>query len=262
MKIINEKCLVIPPYISTGWAQVESLSMANDDLLIHLKNGHIVRIPKVDAETIQESFEAHARYLAKHDEPVKAPSAPNDILSSFQGLTGQFTEMMESFLSAMPEGGSVKFGPIPMSGIENIAHLFQHDQSLSLAPDVPLESLEQMAKFLQEFGENSPLPELLGKPEPHCNCPHCQVCRFIHHGEEGRQKSDSSPTILNNPQEDLEDESDPLLRKWSVISIGDQIFRVISRENPSERYQVFLGERVGCTCGDEGCEHLIAVLRS
>jgi len=74
----NEKYLSIPPYISTGWANVKALQMSGNRLIIMLNDGSIVHVPDLDLEEIDNIFEAHALYL---DKPVQfkggGSSSPN-----------------------------------------------------------------------------------------------------------------------------------------------------------------------------------------
>ena len=44
--------------------------------------------------------------------------------------------------------------------------------------------------------------------------------------------------------------------------MNDKLFTVINKLDQQEKYNVFLGEPVGCTCGKQGCEHMLAVLKS
>lgn len=58
------------------------------------------------------------------------------------------------------------------------------------------------------------------------------------------------------PLEDLQ------FREWDIEEKGAGLYLVKNPLEPSEEYRVFLGESPGCTCGQKGCEHLHAVLRS
>ncbi|HEY5259597.1 MAG TPA: hypothetical protein VIJ46_03040, partial [Rhabdochlamydiaceae bacterium] len=92
---------------------------------------------------------------------------------------------------------------------------------------------------------------LLPNPEPNCNCMHCQVAKAFH--------QEVGPTI------DIDEEvsSDDLkFRTWDINQTTDKLYLVTNPLDAKEQYNVFLGDPMGCTCGDNHCEHIRAVLSS
>ncbi len=89
--------------------------------------------------------------------------------------------------------------------------------------------------------------EAFPKPEPHCNCPHCQIARAMH----GIEKQELEEPVSD---EDLK------FRDWEIKQTGEKLYSVTNPIDPSEQYTVFLGEPVGCTCGHSHCEHIKSVL--
>ena len=83
--------------------------------------------------------------------------------------------------------------------------------------------------------------------EPKCNCYFCQIMNRVHHE-------------LFLEQEVLE--ADLKFRDWTITETGDKLFSVENPLDSSEKHSVYLGHPVGCSCGNEGCEHIIAVLKS
>ena len=47
-----------------------------------------------------------------------------------------------------------------------------------------------------------------------------------------------------------------------ITQTGDKLFTVVNKLDPQENYHVYLGHPVGCTCGKQGCEHILVVLKS
>lgn len=234
---INPKNLIIPPFISTSWKQVKSIFVSDGTLKISLQNGETVNIPNLSDETLTAVFKAHEDFL-ESEQPKPSES---EELSPKEFIQGLFSNLPISDIQL------TSFSP---GGIEGISAVLQHDLSQSNSPKIPDEILNRIASLVKMM-----MPEdgdALPKPEPHCNCPHCQIARAIR-GTELEEEVDH-----DEPVEDEELE----FKEWDVESVGENLYRVTSRLNPQEQYQVYLGEPVGCTCGKEGCDHLLAVLRS
>src|SRR3990167_7362648 len=65
---ITEKILSIPPYLSTTWKNIGSLSLKGVGewiVIVTLQNGLQVEIPHLDREAIDAIFEAHAKYAGE-----------------------------------------------------------------------------------------------------------------------------------------------------------------------------------------------------
>lgn len=254
MKVkIDEKLICIPPYISTTWEQVAFLQSEEIPethfftLVIHLLEGKEVRIPNLDASLIDIAFAAHIKFLEKRSSSVspsrqKTGEEPKTIGSLMQLLTGLSPDQ----LTNMP----IRFG---ISGIEGLPgmEVFQHNQNQATTPDMAPEVLEKIAGMIKIMtnAETASFP----KPEPHCNCPHCQVARSIHGLAKTEERASADQQVT---EEDLK------FRDWEIAKTGDQLYIVTNPLDPKEHYSVFLGTPIGCTCGQSHCEHIKAVLYS
>lgn len=247
MKVkIDEKLICIPPHISVTWDQVTFLQSREDPetknftLIIHLVDGKVVEVPDLDSSLIDIAFAAHMKHLEGK------PSSDEEESKTFGGLLQQITGLTPEQLAGMPIRLGITKG---LPGIENIEMAFQHNQEQANAPDMPAEVLEKiggMAKMMLG-GDLNAFP----KPEPHCNCMHCQLARAIH----------DIPKNENIENEPVTDE-DLTFRSWDIKERGEKMFLVTNPLDPKEHYTVYLGSPVGCTCGDPDCEHIKAVLYS
>jgi hypothetical protein len=252
MKVkIDEKLICIPPYISTTWDQVtflqseEGSEMHLFTLIIHLSDGKTVRIPNLDASLIDIAFSAHMHHLEKTI-PSSPKSKGEGDLKTVGNLLQQITGLTPEQLSNMP----IRLG---ISGVEGMPgmEVLQHNPSQANGIDMPVEVLEKISGMIKMMtnGEVSAFP----KPEPHCNCPHCQVARSIHNLAKQDERSE--------PDQPVADE-DLTFRDWEISKKGDMLYVVTNPLPPREQYSVYLGSPVGCTCGQNHCEHIKAVLYS
>jgi len=252
MKVkIDEKLICIPPYVSTTWEQVAFLQSLEDPesqlftLVIHLQDGKEVKIPNLDTSLIDIAFSSHLKYLEKRGSSssrAKIGEESKTIGNLLQQLTGLSPEQ----LTSMP----IKFGIAGIEGMPGM-EVLQHNQSQGNAPEMPADVLEKIADMIKMMiqGDISAFP----KPEPHCNCPHCQVARSIH----GLEKADETAELDQNiSDEELK------FRDWDIVKKGEQLYSVSNPLDPKEQYSVFLGTPIGCTCGQSHCEHIKAVLYS
>ena len=99
---------------------------------------------------------------------------------------------------------------------------------------------------------------MLPRPEDDCNCFHCQVARAI------REALGIVPEIHLEAaaQEEIVTDEDLTFEEWNIVQTGDKLFTVINKLSPEEKYNVYLGHPIGCTCGNQGCEHIHVVLKS
>ena len=236
---INQKILSIPPYISTAWKNVISLHIEEQNtplLIIGLVNGSSIEIPNLDQPLLEAVFAAHQKYLEQE--------SPNNTLQRGSSPSSIFPGMQDST--------TLLSFPLNL-GIEgNMGNLLQHNPEAADSPNLPSEVLEKIATLSKVVGfenvENFP------KPEPHCNCMHCQIMRVI-------QKNEGD--FLEHVDVDEEvSEEDLRFRDWDIKQSGDQLYIVTNPLNNEEHYNVFLGKPVGCTCGQLNCEHIRAVLNS
>lgn len=135
--------------------------------------------------------------------------------------------------------------PLPFP-IEGLTSALQHNPEQADTPPLPPEILEKLQSIKGAIPED---PSSMPKAEPHCNCPYCQITR----------------ALTGTSEEMVEEEvtlEDLTFRNWDIKQESDQLYSVTNPLDGKEHYNVFLGEPLGCTCGNKNCEHIQAVLRS
>lgn len=234
--LINTKILNIPPFISVQWNQIEFLATNDGSLIVNLKSGKIVQIPNLPAETIQRVFSMHGSY-AEIEKPVNIPQTPP--LPHTPSMFGN-SNVKIAFSAMEPNGMG-----IPL----------QHIEELREAPNLPTEVLEK----IKTISKLVPPEDLTNSTRPveHCNCPFCQIASVIH-SELAHINPPITVEIIDEPVKDEELK----FEAWNISQTGDQLFEVQNKLDTNESYNVFLGNPVGCTCGRDGCEHILAVLKS
>ena len=136
---------------------------------------------------------------------------------------------------------------LPFGSDGNVSSVMTHNpEQANLAP-LPPEVLQRIAAVTRALGleDLSQLPPA----EPHCNCMYCQVTR----------------TLRETPTEKIEEivlDEDLKFKNWEVKQTADKLYIVINPLDQNEQYNVFLGEPLGCTCGQKNCEHVRAVLNT
>lgn len=261
---INEKMLSIPPYISTSWSGISAIHTKGNTLLINLVEGDTISIPDLKPEIIDLIFKVHARYLEQWGEGGEA----------FSFLQQQNSEELpEKGQSFRQEEIGIPF-KIGFGAFDNMGMAMQHNPEQSQMPDLPkdvLNKISSIARIVAPPDEAAAIP----KAEPHCNCIYCQIARAIEDGMnnsidisasgsvagkgfKGQTHSTSEKVLL---EEEVKDE-ELQFQQWEIIKDGEKLYTVINRLDKNEKYSVFLGNPVGCTCGKNGCEHLLAILRS
>jgi len=248
---INHKILSIPPYISTSWKNIASLHIDNQEtalvLIITLLNGTSIQVPNLEAPIIEAIFGAHAKFMEQEQntpsqKPPSSPKLPLEALSS-----GATSPQVFGFNVPMKEN-------IPI--FDNMSSMLQHNAEQAESDELPSEILSKIANIAKNLGieDLASLP----KPEPHCNCPHCQIARAMHNGVSGIEEVTAATPVL----EEVVSDADLKFRTWDIAQTGDKLFIVTNPLDDKEHYSVFLGEPIGCTCGDKHCEHIRAVLSS
>lgn len=236
---INQKILSIPPYLSTPWKNIISLRAEENagdyTLIVTLIDGTLTEIPHLQKQIVDAIFAAHAKFYDM-DKPVNRPVAP---------ITPD----------SAPIGFSLKMG---LPGMEGLNSVLQHNQEQYDSPDLPAEVLEKISALTQVMGQEE--INAIPRPEPHCNCPHCQITRAIHHGGEVKQHKELN--IIKEEEEELVTDEDLHFRTWDIKQTADHLYLVTNPIDAQEHYNVFLGSPVGCTCGSKNCEHIKAVLSS
>lgn len=233
---ITDKIISIPPYISTSWTQIATLHIKGGVLAFTLMDGETIQIPNLSPEIIQLIFRHHAAHL-ENDQEIDH----NLVIPSNSDL-----HKLKEFMDQEEPSLRFAFG----SSIDGMgANIMQHNPSQSDAPELPVEILQKIGAIAKIL---SPAEEfLLPKGEPGCNCFHCQISRALN----------PQPNLLISEDSEVKDD-ELTFQQWSIAKTGDNLYSVVHRLDDHEKYSVYLGHPVGCTCGKEGCEHILAVLKS
>lgn len=233
---INDKIFSFPPHISTTWDQILTLRSeknANDleTLMVTLKDGSLIRIPGLEPQLVQTIFSAHLKFLENQAEQSKNPIG-FDPSNAASAATLNFP---------------LRFGS---AGLEGLGSVLQHNPAQADSPPLPAEILNKITSVAKIMvgDEMPPFPQ----PEPNCNCMHCQIARALQLGL-GHEESYLEEEVTD---EDLK------FRIWDIIQNGDKLYTLTNPLDQTEQYHVYLGEPIGCTCGEKNCEHIRAVLSS
>jgi len=227
---IDQNMLSIPPYISTRWYNISALYMKGSMLVISLYDGDTVTIPGLTHDTIEKIFETHTAFL--ESEPEKTTPENGGLFGTNDG-SGMFR--------------------IAFNSMEGMNSVMQHNPAQADSPDLPAEILNKLTGIIRiAAGED---PNAYPKPEPHCNCIYCQLAKALK-GDSGKKNEENDTAEPEIKDDELQ------FQQWDVHQSGNQLFTVTNRLDKQEHYNVFLGNPVGCTCGKEGCEHIVAVLKS
>lgn len=229
---INEFFINIPPYLSLSWKEVAVIFMQGNDLVVKLKSGETLLVPHLNAEQLEAVFSCHARFLEM--EILQARSILGRMMGAFP------FEMFE-----IPEGPlGFKIGTA-----EGIITAVGHNPAQAKSPSLPAELLNKIVAITKQVGILG-TGQKLPTPENECNCFFCQIMQRL------QQENEVDPMEEPISEEDLK------FSDWTIQQTGDKLFAVENPMNAAEKYSVYLGHPVGCSCGKEGCEHLIAVLKS
>lgn len=251
---INQKMLNIPPYISTSWKNITALYVDNQEnkpvLNITLLNGTCIQIPDLQSCVLEAVFSMHSQYLEQESQSHKEKTTlPQGFLGMIPGIEFvNSSELLEDPASLQNLTTFLKTLGASFKGIlPGIDFLLQHSSQLAETPALSKDLLEHIFSFLKSLDDSSMLNGLLTKPEhPHCNCPYCQISRFAQ----------------NKDLEELEEVSDKDLKfkTWDIEQTGDKLFAVTNPFDANEKYSVYIGDPLGCTCGEIRCKHIHAVL--
>ncbi len=238
MKKINRHVLSLPPHLSTSWKNISSLHIKGElhaaVLVVTLRNNSQIEIPDLDQQTLQHIFATHTQCVEAESSPAKeSPSTQpkKNALSFSMGLP-----------FALPNG----------EGMEQFTSMLQHNPDQAQLPDLPQEVIEKIQAITQAMGFD---PKHINAPkaEPHCNCMYCQIARAVY------AESPSEPEEEKEEEVSLEELQ---FRNWDIKHEGDKRYLVTNPLDQNEHYQVYLGTPVGCTCGQNNCEHIRVVLSS
>ncbi|MBJ7449429.1 MAG: hypothetical protein JHC93_03610 [Parachlamydiales bacterium] len=228
---INEKVFCFPPYISTTWDHIRSLQVETDPisrtdlLVVTLADNVKVKIPHLDQKILQAIFAAHLKFIEN--------GAEEKIVSQGSQSTG------------IP----FKLG---IGNLENLGAALQHNPEQKDMPDMPADMLEKITSIAKIVGPEEAMN--MPKPEYGCNCLHCQIAKAIHN-------TLPQDEIASNEEDEVTEE-DLRFKVWDIMQNGEKLYTVTNPLDAQEQYNVYLGDPVGCTCGDKNCEHIHAVLKS
>lgn len=253
---INDKILHIPPYISTSWTQVRAIYLKNTDLVICLNAGTVIDIPNLNPQTLEVIFTAHSHFLEGQQSPPQGlqEQQPSPFYLSHAKGNPLFNTIKPA--SETDADAALSFG---FGTFDSFGSALHHNASQSNMPDLPKEILTKISAIAKIVAPDD--LEVVPKPEPHCNCTHCQIAKAVLQGLTGEVEITASAATQPEIEEEIT-EADLTFQQWDISQSGDNLFSVSSRLDPKEKYNVFLGNPVGCTCGKPGCEHILAVLKS
>lgn len=230
---LNDKYFSFPPYISTSWEHVVSINYKEDELFVSLVNGNVVVIEGLEDAEIDSIFKAHATYLEK------------------EALRKQPGKIEQPKFQPNVAGGEIfKLG---FGATDGYGMMLQHNPAQANAPELPKEILHKISSIAKILAPED--VSLLPSAEPNCNCFHCQIAKAI--------EASFAPQIKEELEiEEKVSEEDLKFQQWEIVQTGDKLFSVKNKLDPKEVYSVYLGQPIGCTCGKEGCEHILVVLKS
>jgi hypothetical protein len=231
---ISDNIISIPPYISTSWDHVISLSMEGSSLLFSMEDGKKALVPGLSAQEIEQIFSAHAAFLEAH------PIAKEELILPEKNL---FTNTPFRF----------QFGTM-----EQLGQVMEHNPAQSGLPPIPEESLDRIRALSKIISEEEIMA--MPAPETNCNCMYCQVARTLRKAV--LQEQDKLPDFLQEEAGEKVAEEELTFEEWIIEPFADKMYRVTNKLDSHEQYTVHLSDPIGCTCGKMNCEHIVAVLRS
>lgn len=252
---VNSKILHLPPYLSTTWNFVRTLYLRGSNLVICLTTGIDVEVPGLQLDTLDLIFSAHSNFLEGNHPHL-------------QGLGEQTPPLQMSLVKHPPlftearrlpdaEGdSSLTFG---LGAFDSLGSALHHNASQSNMPDIPEDILQKISAIAKIVAPDD--VQVLPKAEPHCNCAHCQIARAVQKGL-GCEDENPEGRAKQEPVEEEVTDAELCFQQWEIIQTGDMLYSCSNRLDSKEKYSVYLGNPVGCTCGKQGCEHILAVLKS
>lgn len=244
---INSKILSIPPFISTSWKNIASLHVENQlatiILVITLLNGVRIEVPHLERAMIEMIFAAHARFLEQEEKGMQSKAPPQTPI----GFPISASEHIISMELPLKNG---------LASMEYLGTFLQHNPEQADSPDLPPDVLDKIAQLSKTLGIDD--PNIIPKPEPHCNCMRCQIARAMQNG----LSHDAQDKDENKEQEEIVTDEELTFRTWDVAQMGEKLYLVSNPIDNKEHYNVYLGEPIGCTCGQLQCEHVRAVLNT
>ncbi|MGL4348132.1 MAG: hypothetical protein ACRCSV_01550 [Chlamydiales bacterium] len=223
MKKINNQILSIPPYISTSWQNVATLHMSKEGDNLVL----IISLLTNQMIRVPNLTEAEIHYIFQtHSKVLEKQSQSKEMMGATFGFP-------------------IKMGYEILDGAGSF---LQHNSKQANAKDLPKEFLEKIAGLAKAIDFDGSA-ETFMKAEPHCNCPYCQIARAL----DGKTLEVQEEEVAT---EDLQ------FREWDIEQINEKVYIVTNPLDQQEKYQIYLGKPIGCTCGNSHCDHIRAVLES
>lgn len=251
---ITPKILHIPPHLSTSWIQVRAVYPKENGLTISLLNGDDIVIPELAQEIRDAIFNAYAAFLENQQQQQRAHPGVSQALPPFQMFHLSPNQLLKDPGQAMSDGTPMI--RLAFDNMETMAASMQHNMAQSQTPDIPAEILQKIVEVVKMIAPD--LNNNLSKPEPHCNCPHCQIARAVTNTPTQAQQPAAPAEV---PEEVIADH-ELAFQQWDIIQTKDKLYSLTNRLDTTEQYTVYLGDPLGCTCGRNNCEHILAVLKS
>jgi hypothetical protein len=222
---ITDKILSLPPYISTAWKNIVSLHVETRPY------GHVLLIQLITGSKVE---------------------VPNLDPKIMERIFSMHAIVLEQEGRLPPNLVTTQTFAIPFP-IEGLTSVLQHNPEQADTPPLPPEILEKIQSFKDMLPEDL---TSLQKAEPHCNCPYCQITRAI---TGALVEAEAAAPAIGEEEVSAEDLT---FRNWDIKQESERLYSVTNPLDGKEHYNVFLGEPLGCTCGNRNCEHIQAVLRS
>lgn len=248
---INHQIISIPPYISTTWDNIASVSVdAENKLILSLLDGNKISIGGLDKKDIDLIFENHLTFMKLEEQASEEESFTN---SSSQverfGASGNYDALSKMLFPFSKSSIDVPFQINPES-LGSFVLAMQHNPLQKDNPPLPKEILEKISTVASIFIDDQ---LNLPKPEKDCRCPYCQILRAM-------QPADEEVNL-----DEIVKDEDLKFCNWKVKQEKDDVayYTVTNPLDADEKYNVSLKQgAIGCTCGQTNCEHLKAVLES
>jgi hypothetical protein len=241
MKITN-RIFSIPPYISTHWGNVSSLHVKDNILAVSLMDGELIEIPNLDKPTLDTIFSLHATFVEQ------STSNENSSTKFVPPLSHSLLHPNMMHRIDVP----FRLG-MGLGSVDDISSALQHNPNQANTPEIPAEILNKIVAITKIVAPEG--VAILPQPEDSCNCVHCQIARAMGEGTE-------SAHVVTLEKEEVVSDAELNFQQWEITQTGDQLYSIVSKLDTKERYSVYLGHPIGCTCGKQNCEHIVAVLKS
>jgi hypothetical protein len=222
---ITSKLLSIPPFISTSWTNIASLFIREK------KEKKALVISLLDGTSV----EVYNLSEGEIDEIFQAHAKFSEESST---LTKDIIDSSLSFSLPIKSDSGI---------LDSLGAQMQCNPDQSDLPPIPPHIMDKITTVIKSLGVGDSM--VLDQPEEGCHCVYCQILRAMN-GESEEMR------------EEIVDDADLTFRDWEVSQKEDKLYEVKNPLDPTEHYDVFLGEPLGCTCGQKNCEHIKAVLNT